>query len=37
MGDLAVRGTLASAGDLQVNTQKKNLRNNGESRCRWLY
>ena len=37
MGNSAERGTLGSVGDLQVNTQKKNLRNNGESGCGWLY
>jgi len=37
MGNLADRGTLASVSDLQVNTQNKNLRNNGESGCGWLY
>jgi len=34
---LAERGQLDSVGDLLVNTQKKNLRNNGESGCGWLY
>jgi len=37
MGNLAERGAVASVGDLQVNTQKKNLRSNGESGCGWLY
>jgi len=36
-GNLAVRGQLASVGDLQFNTQKKNLRNNDESGYEWLY
>jgi len=32
-GYLAERGQLTSVGDLQVNTQKKSLRNDNESWC----
>jgi len=35
--NVAEKGQLASVGDLQVNTQRKNLRNNEESECGWLY
>jgi len=35
--NLAERGPLASARDLLINTQKNNLRNDGESGYGWLY
>jgi len=35
--NIAERGQLASVGDLQVNSQRKNFRNNEESECGWLY
>jgi len=35
--NLVESGPLASVRDLLVNTQKKNLRNDSESGCGWLY